>query len=53
LIFFFKPNDKKSKEYREEYKTLSEKMFGIIGIAAVDCNEDEEVCEEFSAYSVP
>lgn len=25
-------------------------MYGIIGVGAVDCKEDEELCEEFSVY---
>lgn len=53
LVFFYKGNDKKSKEYREEYKSLAEKMHGIIGVGAADCINDEEICEEFSVYSVP
>jgi hypothetical protein len=28
-------------------------MYGIIKVGAIDCNEDEELCEEFSVYSVP
>jgi hypothetical protein len=28
-------------------------MYGIIKIAAVDCNNEEEVCEEFSVYDPP
>lgn len=28
-------------------------MYGIIKVGAIDCNEDEELCEEFSIYSVP
>lgn len=25
-------------------------MYGVISVGAVDCKEDEEVCEEFSVY---
>lgn len=28
-------------------------MYGIIKVGAVDCLEDEELCEEFSVYNVP
>jgi len=28
-------------------------MYGIIKVGAIDCNEDEELCEEFATYSVP
>jgi hypothetical protein len=33
--------------------TLSEKMFGIFKIGAVDCLEDEELCEEFMVFETP
>jgi thioredoxin-like negative regulator of GroEL len=32
---------------------LAEKMYGILKVGAVDCEEDEELCEEFSVYSMP
>ncbi len=38
---------------RDEYKTLAEKMYGVIKIAAIDCLEEEELCEEFTVYDVP
>jgi len=28
-------------------------MYGIIKIAAVNCNAEEELCEEFSVYDPP
>lgn len=28
-------------------------MYGIIQIAAVDCNNEEEFCEEFTVYDPP
>lgn len=50
---FYKSNDEESKKIKDEYRTLAEKMYGIIKVGAVDCMEDEELCEEFSVYSVP
>jgi hypothetical protein len=38
---------------KDEYRLLAEKMYGIIKVGAVECEDDEEVCEEFSTYSVP
>lgn len=35
---------------RDEYKQLAEKMYGIIKVGAIDCANDEELCEEFSVY---
>lgn len=28
-------------------------MYGIIKVGAIDCEHDEELCEEFAVYSVP
>ena len=52
-MFFYKPREEESKKIKDEYRMLAEKMYGIIKIGAVDCEEDEEVCEEFSVYSTP
>lgn len=27
-------------------------MYGIMSVGAIDCKEDEELCEEFSVYDV-
>jgi hypothetical protein len=32
---------------------LAEKMYGIIKVGAIDCGNDEELCEEFAVYSTP
>jgi len=29
---------------------MAEKLYGIISVGAVDCKEDEEICEEYSVY---
>ena len=34
-------------------KQLSEKFHGTMRFGGVDCNEDEEMCEEFSVYETP
>ncbi len=52
-ILFYKPGDEASKQLKDEYRTLAEKMYGMVKVGAVDCSEDEELCEEFSVYSVP
>jgi hypothetical protein len=28
-------------------------MYGIIKVGAIDCREEEELCEEFTVYTVP
>jgi hypothetical protein len=32
---------------KEEYQALASKMYGIIKVGAIDCHEEEELCEEF------
>jgi hypothetical protein len=51
IIIFMNPADKTWEEVKEEYKTLSSKMFGIFGVGAINCGEDEELCEDFQVYS--
>ena len=38
---------------KDEYRALAEKMYGVLKVGAVDCQDDEELCEEFAVYSVP
>lgn len=53
VLFFYKSSDGKIKEHSEEIKTLAEKMHGIIKVGVVDCEEDEEICDEFSIKKTP
>lgn len=53
MILFYKPAEESSKKLKDEYRMFSEKMYGIIKVGAVDCSEDEELCEEFSVYQYP
>lgn len=52
-MLFYKSNDPECQKLKDEYRTLAEKMYGIIKVGGIDCNEDEELCEEFAVYSVP
>jgi hypothetical protein len=38
---------------KDEYNTLASKMFGIIKVGAIDCHEEEELCEEFQVFETP
>lgn len=53
VILYYKWNDQESKNLKDEYRLLAEKMYGVIKVGAIDCEEDEELCEEFAVYSVP
>ena len=36
------------------WKSLSEKYYGVFKVAAINCETDEELCEdEFSVYDTP
>ena len=50
VLLLYKWSDEESKRLRDEYKLLAEKMYGVIKVGAVDCQEDEELCEEFAVY---
>lgn len=52
-VLFMKPGEKESMDLKDEYITLAEKMFGIFGVGAINCDEEEELCEEFGVYSSP
>lgn len=52
-MLFYKPGDEECKKLKDEYRALAEKMYGIVKVGAIDCSEDEELCEEFAQYSVP
>jgi hypothetical protein len=37
VILFYKWNDEESKKMKDEYRTLAEKMYGVLKVGAVDC----------------
>jgi hypothetical protein len=53
VVYFYKPNLQECQQFKDEYVRLSEKLYGIIKVAALNCLEEEELCEEFSVYDVP
>ena len=46
-ILFYDISKKESRDLKDEYNELASKMFGIIKVGAIDCHEEEELCEEF------
>ena len=53
VVFFFNNKDKKTEKIAEEIKILSDKMHGILGVGVVDCEEDEEICDELAISKTP
>lgn len=41
------------KTFKDEYVLTSEKLYGIIKTAAIDCGKEEELCEEFGVFDIP
>lgn len=52
-IYFYNPKDEKSKKFEDSYKEFANKMYGIIKVGAINCEEEIELCEEMSVYSTP
>ena len=52
-VLFYKPQDPKSRQVKEEFKLLSEKMHGIFKFGGVNCEAEEEICEENVVFEYP
>ena len=50
IVLFYEGGSKKAEEFKEEFVKIAEKMYSIMSVGAIDCKEDEELCEEFSVY---
>lgn len=53
ILYFFNAQKQECKDFKDEYVALAEKLYGIVKVGAIDCKNDEELCEEFSIYDVP
>jgi len=51
MVLFYGKNCKQCEEIKETWIELANKLYGIIKLAAVNCDEDEELCEEFDVYN--
>jgi len=52
-MYFFNPKEQACKDFKETYVSISEKLYGMIKVGAIDCLKEEELCEEFSAFDIP
>ena len=48
---FYEPGNKKCEKLKDIWIKLAEKMDGILKIAAVNCKENGEICEEYLAIN--
>ena len=53
IIYFYNPKLEECTGFQDEYNRLSEKLYGIIKVAAINCLQEQELCEEFGVYEAP
>mmetsp|Transcript_37519 Transcript_37519/g.6746 ORF Transcript_37519/g.6746 Transcript_37519/m.6746 type:complete len:210 (+) Transcript_37519:461-1090(+) len=53
MIKFYHPGCSHCKSMKEEWLKLADKLYGIIKVAAVNCSDEEELCEEYDVKSYP
>ena len=53
MIQFYHPKNKDCQNLKEEWLNIANKLYGIIKLAAVNCEEEEELCEEYQISSHP
>lgn len=55
IIYFYNPERQESRQHKDLIRDLAFKLYGIIKVASVNCQEDREdaLCEELGAYSTP
>jgi len=51
IIYFFNPKLEECKTFKDDYVSIAEKLYGMIQVAAIDCLQEEEICEEYSVYT--
>lgn len=53
IVYFMNAEKEECKTFKDEYVLTSEKLYGIIKTAAIDCGKEEELCEEFGVFDIP
>ena len=53
FVYFFKSKDEGFENMNNKIKEISSQCYGIFHFGAVNCKDDEEICEEYSVYSTP
>ena len=53
FVYFFKSKDDGFENMNNKIKEISGQCYGIFNFGAVNCKDDEEICEEYSVYSTP
>ena len=53
FVYFFKSNNQGFNEMKQKIIDISSQSYGIFNFGAVNCKDDEEICEDYSVYSTP
>jgi thiol-disulfide isomerase/thioredoxin len=53
LVNFYHPHCAPCQSVKEVWMELADKMYGIFKVAAVNCSEEEELCEEYGINAFP
>lgn len=53
MVLFYNPSCKPCQEVKPVWIELADKLYGVIKVAAVNCAEEEELCDEFDIKSFP
>jgi len=53
ILYFHDSKLEECKKFKDEYVSISEKLYGIIKVGAINCKEEEELCEEFGVFDIP
>ena len=53
FVYFFKSKDENFEETKKKITEIAGQTYGIFKFGAVNCKDDEEICEEYSVYSTP
>lgn len=53
FVYFFKSKDENFKENIEKIKNIASQCYGIFEFGAINCKDDEEICDDYSVHSTP
>ena len=53
FVYFFKSNNEGFKEMKQKIVDIASQSYGIFNFGAVNCKDDQEICEDYSVFSTP
>ena len=53
FVYFFKSKEEGFQDRKQKIIDIASQTYGIFNFGAVNCKEDEEICEDYSVYSTP